>query len=197
MKTFDQLYDKIISDLENNLPAYLTYHDYNHTKLVLQKVIFIGEMEKVSDPELFLLKVAALYHDTGYKSGNENHEAESCRIVEKELPQLGFQKAEIDQICGMIMATKLPQQPKTHLEKILADADLEYLGTDNYEVISKKLYTELRNLGKIAGSSEWDKLQLSFLKNHHYHTAYAKKILEPVKQEHLKEIISKLDSQSS
>lgn len=192
MNRFYQLYDKVINDLERNLPAYLTYHNCDHTKLVLKKVVFIGEMEKVSDEELFLLKVAALYHDTGYMKSNENHEAESCRIAEKELTESGFEKTEIDQLCGMIMATRIPQEPKAHLEGILADADLEYLGTPEFEIISNKLYTEMKHFRPGLTLKQWYELQIKFFTLHHYHTNYCRIYREPYKLINLEDLQEKL-----
>ena len=49
-------------------------------------------------------------------------------MAKEELPKFGLSEKDIELICGMIMATKIPQNPKTKLEKIIADADLEYLG---------------------------------------------------------------------
>jgi len=190
MNRFNELYEKIISDLKKNLPEYLTYHDYNHTKLVLEKAILIGEKEQISDDELFLLKTAAIFHDTGYKVSNENHETESCKIATSELPEYGFTKTEIDQICGMIMATAIPQQPNSHLEKILADADLEYLGTNEYEKISKKLYTEMKHFRPELTQMKWYEIQIAFISKHHYHTDFCKEKREPYKLKNL-EIIKK------
>lgn len=191
MKLIDQIYNKIISDLEKNLPAYLTYHDFNHTKLVLEKAILIGRMENISEDELLLLKIAAIYHDTGYKISHENHEAESCKIVKNELPELGFSKSEIEQICGMIMATKIPQRPNSLLEEILADADLEYLGTDDFESISQKLYLELKHFRPELTLQQWYNIQISFFTKHHYHTEYCRKNRESFKLKNLARIQDK------
>lgn len=188
MNLFDQLYKKIINDLELNLPRHLAYHDPNHTRRVLEKAILIAENENVSDEELYLLKIAALYHDTGYKVSNKNHERESCRIAERELAELGFKQDEIDQICGMILATQIPQQPKTHLEGILADADLEYLGTDELEVISTKLFIETKHFQPNLTPDQWDHIQINFISKHQYHTDFCRKNREPDKLINLERI---------
>lgn len=188
MIEFQQLYVRVMEDLKQNLPAYLTYHSPQHTMHVLNKTILIAREEIVSDDELFLLKIAALYHDTGYKFANENHEAESCRVAEKELTELGFGKVEIDQIAGMIMATKIPQRPQTKLERILADADLEYLGTDEYEVISNNLYTEIKHFRPGLTLPEWYDFQISFIEQHRYHTNFCIKFRENFKFENLEKL---------
>jgi len=192
MNHFDQLYEKTISRLEKDLPAYLTYHDANHTRYVLEKTILIAEKENVSDHELFLLKIAALYHDTGHIKNSENHEAESCRIAMQDLAELGFDETEIDQICNMIMATKIPQQPKSNIEGILADADLEYLGTSEFDVISDKLLSELKHFRPELTPRQWYNMQIDFISKHKYHTEYCQTHYESTKLKNLEKIKIKL-----
>lgn len=192
MNRFNELYEKILRDLKKTLPEYLTYHDFNHTRLVLEKAILIGENEQISDHELLLLKIAALYHDTGYKVSNENHEAESCKIAESELPEFGFDSREISQICEMIMATKIPQKPNSHLAKILADADLEYLGTEEFDTISDKLFTEIKYARPEISLKDWFSLQIDFISKHKFHTAFCRKYREPKKLENLQKIKERL-----
>lgn len=192
MNRFNELYEKVLQDLEKNLPEFLTYHDLNHTKLVLEKAIFLGKTEQISDNELLLLKIAVLYHDTGYKVSNENHEAESCKIAESELPAYGFNSHEIGQICKMIMATQLPQRPKTKLERIIADADLEYLGTDEYDSISQKLFTEVKHFRPDLTEKQWYEIQIGFLSKHRYHTEFCRKNREHKKSENLQKISDRL-----
>ncbi|MBV5314530.1 MAG: HD domain-containing protein [Prolixibacteraceae bacterium] len=191
MNLFEQLYEKTISRLGKDLPAYLTYHDANHTRYVLEKTILIAEKEKVSDHELFLLKVAALYHDTGYLKSSENHETESCRIATQDLAELGFVETEIDQICNMIMATKIPQQPKSNIEGILADADLEYLGTSEFDVISDKLLTELKHFRPELTTNQWLSMQIDFISKHKYHTEYCQTHYKSTKLKNLEKIQEK------
>lgn len=191
MNLFEQLYEKTISRLEKDLPAYLTYHDANHTRYVLEKTILIAEKEKVSDHELFLLKVAALYHDTGHLKSSENHEAESCRIAMQDLAEQHFDETEIGQICNMIMATKIPQQPKSNIEGILADADLEYLGTSEFDFISDKLLSELKHFRPELTTNQWLSMQIDFISKHKYHTEYCRTHYEPTKMKNLEKIQEK------
>lgn len=197
MNRFNELYEKVLRDLEKNLPKFLTYHDLIHTKLVLEKAIFLGKKEQISANELLLLKIAALYHDTGYMVSNENHEIESCRIAERDLPDFGFNSLEIGQICKMIMATKIPQQPQTALEEILADADLEYLGTDEYDFINQKLFLEAQHFRLDLTEKDWLEIQVDFFSNHHYHTEFCIRNREPKKAENLQKIKERLQLISS
>ena len=199
MNRYDQLYSAVMSGLKKNLPAYLTYHDTGHTRLVLKMTTFLAAKEGVSEENLYFLKTAALYHDVGYRSGEKDHEAESCRIARQELPEWGFRETEIEQICGMIMATKIPQQPNNQLERILADADLEYMGTSKFEEISGQLFLELKHFNPELSLKEWLDIQINFIGKHTYHTPWCKRYREPVKRknlEMLRDIREKLSANS-
>ena len=73
---------------------------------------------------MLLLKVAVLYHDLGFTRVYKNHEEVGIEIAQAGITRVRFYRKEIDIIAGMIMATKIPQNPKTQLERIIADADL-------------------------------------------------------------------------
>lgn len=170
------------------------YHSPEHTKYVLERAIFIAEKEKVNEHDLFLLKIAAVYHDTGFIICKDEHEAISCEIATKELKELNFDQNEIDQICVMIKATKIPQNPTSELAKILADADLEYLGTDNFLNFSSKLYEELLHYTPGLSMDQWNEIQVKFISKHRYHTNYCKQHREPKKQKNLKLIMKQLNN---
>lgn len=171
---FDTIYRDVVKQLNEQLPAHLTYHDTAHTLYVLEKAIDIAKKEKVKENELELVKVAALYHDIGFVKSQKDHEKVGCAIAQQQLNEYGFNRAEIETICGMIRATKIPQQPKNHLEAILADADLEYLATSKFEVISEKLYQELKHDNKDLTRDQWNQIQIDFIKKHKFHTPYCK-----------------------
>ena len=180
----------VVDLLQDNIPVCYYYHNYEHTLYVQEKVMEIGKHESCTEKELELLNAAALWHDTGYINTYKNHEEESCMLAKKYLPEYGFTPAETDRICGMIMATKVPQQPNNKLEEIIADADLEYLGTAAVTIKSEDLFLELQSLTPSLTKKAWDQIQISFLQTHHYFTAYCKTAKEPVKENYLKELIS-------
>jgi uncharacterized protein len=188
MEVFNQIYEIFFSKLESEMPSYYSYHTPGHTRYVIEKAVLVGKKEKIKEDELELLKIAALFHDMGFLESRENHEELSCEMVIKELPSWNFRSHEIAKICGMIMATKIPQRPKTLLEKILADADLEYLGTDLYEEGSSRLYKELIYFNPSLTEKDWLEIQVKFLNAHHYHTDFCIKNRESKKKEHLKRL---------
>ncbi len=190
---FEKIYKKVMSRLEKSLPAWLHYHSPGHTRYVLEKAVFLAEKEGISGKELLLLKIAALYHDIGFLIGPKDHERTGCRLAAEELQKYELSVEDIKKICGMIMATRIPQKPKTQLERILADADLEYLGTDKFEEFGRDLFKERLHLDPRLSLDDWNKVQVEFLSQHHYHTDFCRTHREPVKQKNLRYLLEEIN----
>jgi uncharacterized protein len=179
----------VIEMLKNKLPINYYYHNYEHTLYVQEKALEIGKHENCTDREIELLNTAALWHDTGYIKTYYGHEEASCVLAKKHLPYYGFSKKDITIICGMIMATKILQTPKNKLEEILADADLEYLGTTTVEEKADLLCRELQSLNPSLTAAAWNKIQIGFLDTHHYFTKYCKEIKDPLRIAYHKKLV--------
>lgn len=183
---FNSLYLHIHAKLQNELSPLLSYHCLQHTLDVLEQCSLIAEREELTNEEdLFLLKVAALYHDTGFIYVYAGHEAKGCELCRVELPGFGLTALQIDKICGMIMATKVPQSPKNKSEEIICDADLDYLGRDDFDPVSNRLYKEFIEYGFVKNYDDWMQKQISFFESHHYFTRSSQQIRHPEKMEQL------------
>ena len=189
MRNKQAMKDFVLDLLRNNLPENYYYHNSAHTIYVGEKAHEIGLQDQCTMQELKLLSVAALWHDTGYIKTYKDHEEESCLNARQHLPDYGYSVTEVDLICGMIMATKIPQNPKTKLEEIIADADLEYLGTSSFEVKSVSLFHELHSINPSLTEEKWNQMQISFLQKHHYFTRFCIENRESVKQIHLSKLV--------
>ena len=170
------------------IPSYNTYHNLEHTLYVMDQSNKISKYMNIGSLDRELLNIAALYHDTGYIVEPTNHEEHSCNLARTNLKKHGVIDEHILQIEGMIMATKLPQTPKNELECIIADADLEYLGTDKFLPIGQGLFKELMHYNPSLKDESWNDIQINFLSNHVYHTAYCKRYKERKKQSNLAKI---------
>lgn len=188
MKDWTFLYDYIYECFQQQ-PAYLTYHNWQHTHYVLTQVEFLARQEQVSLNDILLLKTAALFHDIGFLHHiNEGHEEESVRIAKGFLPLHGYATEEVALIAGMIRATKIPQNPQTHLEQILADADLFYLGTELFPTVSEQLFAEMQHYNPHMSLKQWHQIQISFLQSHRYHTNYCREHQALVKDGYIREL---------
>jgi hypothetical protein len=114
-----------------------------------------------------------------------DHEAAGIRIAAAVLPRFGFAAEHVRRIAGMIRATRLPQAPTNVLEEILADADLDSLGRDDFFAASLALRAELAERGHLIDETTWFARQLSFLQSHQYWTASARGLRDPQKQRNM------------
>ena len=187
--------DFILKKMEEELPGHLFYHGLHHTRDVYSAAVNIAKEEGItSSVELALIKTATLYHDSGFTIDYQNHEESGCDLARKTLPGFGYTPEHIEVICGMIMATKIPQNPQIKLEEILCDANLDYLGRDDFYEIGDTLFSELKFYNKIKDEQQWNKIQVSFLNAHHYYTNYGKTHREAQKQVYLKDLIKVIET---
>lgn len=176
----------IIDQLRRGLPPQLTYHGLHHTLDVLQVVQELGPLEQTSPYDQLLLQTAALFHDTGFLITYQNHEMASCDLSRQYLPRFDYSPEEINQVCSLIMATRIPQSPNSFLAAILCDADLDYLGREDFFSTAESLYQELLHYRFILNTNQWNNLQISFLEQHTYFTPTNRRRRTAGKITHLK-----------
>lgn len=184
--------DFILDKIKNELPEHFHYHNADHALDVYTAAKQIAAGEGINGYELDLLLTAAYYHDSGFLFGQANHEAGSCKNARQYLPDFGYTDDEIEQVCDIIMATKMPQSPHNHLGQIICDADLDYLGRNDFFILSKRLFSELVITDHLESELEWDRQQVKFLRSHHYFTQTALRLRDEGKNEHLKIITTKI-----
>jgi ligand-binding sensor domain-containing protein/class 3 adenylate cyclase len=182
----------IMNVLTKRLSPKLHYHCIDHTSDVVRAVEHIALTENVTDEGLFLLKTAASYHDAGFVEAYEKNEPVGARLAEEILPTYGYSKKHIDLIKELIFVTEIPHKPKNKLEEIICDADLDYLGRDDFHEIADRLRLELREHGKINSDRLWDEIQVDFLTSHRYFTKTSIDARRKKKLKHLEEIKEKL-----
>jgi hypothetical protein len=102
---------------------------------------------------------------------------------------------QVDLVARLILSTRLPQQPQTLLECILADADLDSLGRLDFLPRSMALHKELTSFGAAIPLKEWYRRQLQFLCQHHYFTTSASQQRNQGKQNNIALLQSLLEQQ--
>ena len=193
LRQFTDLQEIVLDRLEKELPDYLYYHNVKHTIDVINQAELIGYGEGVDDEAILMLKTAALFHDAGHIIGYDKHEFYGCQLAKEYLPEFSYRQDQIERIEDLIMATKVPPDPQNLLEKIMCDADLDYLGRSDMIPVSNTLYKELKAQDKIGNLNEWNKLQLKFISKHQYFTETAMSLREVNKQKQIDRIKSLID----
>jgi uncharacterized protein len=173
---FEKQYGSVMQRLRSDLNVKYLYHDSRHTEDVIRQVQEISYREGVSADDIALLKLAALYHDLGFLVQRADHESAGVELFMKESEDSDIPEDVKEHISRLIMVTKIPQQPKSLLESIICDADLDYLGREDFPAIAEFLYLELKACGEMSDRSRWNELQLTFLSAHRYHTESSLKL---------------------
>ncbi|MES2775707.1 MAG: Pycsar system effector family protein [Bacteroidota bacterium] len=169
------------------------YHNISHTENVVSRAGEIGRFYQLDDRDFFTVVTAAWFHDVGYYTGQPvGHEQRGAELAENFLKSKGLDDESIQKIKGCIMATQMPQQPHGLLEQIVCDADLYHLGTPQFAEMNKKMRKEVEwRTGKKISKQDWREGAVTLLEGHHYHTDYAKGLLDEKKQENLDRIRQK------
>lgn len=175
--------------LTAELPEGMTYHCLDHTKNVVEAALEIGKNSGLSEEELEILEVAAWFHDLGYKEDSRNHEAMGAELAGKFLAERDYPEDHIQKVKSAILATRLPQSPRTLIDEVLCDADLTHLARENYEEKSDLLKQEIETLVKMQMTKkQWMEKNIIFLTQHRYFTAYAQTHFQPRVDENLKKV---------
>jgi HD superfamily phosphodiesterase len=158
----------------NRLPAQAVYHDFTHTEQVVGFAEEIGQAEGLDQEQMEILMTAAWLHDTGYTEVVDDHESKSQDIARSFLEENSYPEKKIKEVLDCIGATKMPQSPGNLLGRILCDADLYHLGSDEFGEKSDLLRLELSLLcGQEFTDREWLEKNELFLQEHSYFTDYA------------------------
>ena len=197
MNLIEQSEDFVSILLKDKLSNLYSYHNFNHTLTVVNAVKVLCKKEDVSNDDKEALLIAAWFHDTGYIEGYEDHEKESVKIATAFLKERGQSDELVAKVSGLILTTAKEYVPKTHLEKIIKDADYAHLMGTEYVTTCELLRLELKNTGLAAFSNEeWTKENLNFLLNkHRFYTDYALKKWQPLKEKNLILVQKKIEKQ--
>ncbi len=192
-KLLEQVKDYVLNYYRAHDTTNFHYHNIEHAEDVVTATAKIANHYQLSDHDYFIVTAAAWFHDLGYMVSITNHEDEGIKIAATFFKEHQLNDEDIKLIAGCITATKMPQSPTTLLEQIICDADLYNLGTDNFFKKDKKLLKEYNALHNAdMTKTEWRTKTIKFLEAQHYHTDYAKLLLNDTKEKNLQELKDKL-----
>ncbi len=151
------------------------YHNPDHTRGVFDRATYLAMSEGIEGDDVEDLQLACLFHDTGFTVQYQKNEHIGAQIARKWLTEQHHPAERIEKIENIIMATVLFSKPKTHLEKIIQDADLDNIGTKSEFFYSQHLLEELRTIGQMETSdcAYWQ-FVYTLLTKYKFHTKTAK-----------------------
>jgi len=194
-----KIVDNYIRELfREELPGSIKFHDSNHTLHPTKGVVAVANRiaisEGITETDRELLITAAYFHDTGYIREYDKNEPIAARMAGRILKLIGYKPKEIEKIQKMILSTDLDREPKTHVEKILCDADLDNLGRDDFLHLDGRLREGRRARGvDVSDDLKWYRGTLKLMENHQYYTQSQKELREKGKQKNIKRLLNKLE----
>jgi len=187
----NDIIEHIYSLIKEYLSSDYSYHGIHHTEDVHRVTQFYINHYGIAGKEAELLEIAAVGHDLGFIETRVDHEIAGARIVEVLMADYGYSSEDSKTVKRLILATNFPQSPQNFLEEILCDADLDYLGRADFDSISLSLRTEWKHFNVLKNGSDFERIQIKFLKSHQYHTLFARKQRNPIKHQHLQDLLSR------
>jgi len=185
--------EEMLRFMQAHLGNECSYHSPEHTLDVIACVNRLAACEQLDARQTAQVRIAALYHDSGFAFQRNDHEDRSAALFTEHALAAGLQTGDIEKICACILATKRHEAPRDLSEAIIRDADLDYLGRPDYPEIAALLHREMQHFGELPEPHDWIEMQIRFLKNHHYLTACA----QAERQAGLLENLQKLELQRS
>jgi len=143
---------------ENLIARYNEPHRHYHTTDHLLHVLSMID-ELADDHDLFLVRLAAWYHDAVYAvpAGQVSNEEASARLALRQLSLVGLEQEDLNQIARLVRLTEThlpgPRDPEGEL---LCDADLSILASDpakyaDYVAAVREEYARLPEEEFLAG----------------------------------------------
>ncbi len=173
-----------------NADKNLFYHNRDHMLEVLDNTKKLADHYQLDDRQFFIVCTAACFDDTAHSIKDvEFRELKSAELATGFLNSIGVNEEDITAVKNCILATKMPQTPVTINEKIVCDADLYNLGTDDFRKKNRLLKSEEDAIGGIEiDGITWRASSISLLENHAYYTDYCQLLLNKTKAENLEKL---------
>lgn len=196
MQLLDKAREYVTEIYQHKVNPKFVFHNLQHTQNVVAAAETMAAHYNLNDEDRLVLLLAAWFHDTGFSTGKaEEHEKESIGLATEFL---GYNNADaeiIQRVSSCIQATRMPQSPLSQVEKIMCDADLFHLGSNDFKKINAQLKQEQEAyFDKEFSKKEWRQRNIEFLEAHQYFTDYAQNQREAKKQEWIKQLQKKQGS---
>ena len=160
-----------VNNLLSTLEKYY-YHNYEHTFDVTNRAIYLGKKEWLEEGNLELLALAWIFHDTWFLKQYDKNEIFWANTAENYLKTISYSNNKINEIKMLIMATyPLYLEPKSIMEKVIKDADMDILWKDNFFERSINLKKEIEIIKQIKIKNiDWYSSTLNLFVNHKFFT---------------------------
>jgi len=180
---------------DNGDTSKLHYHNWNHTLSVYDSAMVIAGNSGFDMRDTEAIGIAAIFHDIGYLNGWENHEEEGAGIAADFLKGEDYPQQRIEQVKGMIRATRINAIPTSVMEEVIKDADLAHLGMDDYYTHYTNMLREMRDMKHMnISDKEWCAKSLDFMHNQKYYSEQGIKMYRETKNKNIINLRKKMET---
>lgn len=167
MGNIEELSKTFVVDLLKSLyDKWYYFHNLQHTLDVYERVGYLAEKSKLSKKECEWLRLASLFHDTGFIFRYDDNEYYGAKIAERFLVHNNYPKIWINKVKKLIMATVVWYQPKNLLEWVVKDADLDNLWRNDFPYRLSVLREEIKAIKWVEFSDkEWFGIVYNFIRS--------------------------------
>lgn len=186
--------DHVRHIFEQKIPSDIyTYHNWVHTTQVRDEVLVLARQAGVTNGDLEMLNLAALFHDVGFSEAYSGHEERSIKIAKDFLSSHHYPQERIDTIVRYIEVTKMEVKPDNNLESLMKDADTSSLGKSHFQIYTNSLRKELNTLkNAVLTKKEWAKTNLRFLDEHEFYSEAGRERYSEKKAENRRLLVNEL-----
>lgn len=201
-RIMSKINDLLIAESENyiaallaeKLPENIVFHNFNHALLVKNYAETIGRQADLTADEMNILRICALFHDTGYINSYVQYKEESVLIASAFLAKHEVDEQTINQVAEIIRESKLPYKSKDKISEVLCDADMMYIASENCMEQFDLLYEETALMKpKTVKRAVFERSCLGFFATHTYLTEYGKTVLQFKKEDAAKRIAGRMN----
>jgi len=172
------LEDLVFGSILKDLPDSLHFHKVEQVQKVYNQAFLLCRAEEIDQYDRLLVRTAALMLFTGLTQSYNNYENRSAVLSREILPDFQYSETQIDQICNLILATKLPFDPQNRLENVLIDAKMDYIGRPYYTSRIKLLFQELKETGAKINGQQFKNQQIELLDKFEFFTVAGQRLRE-------------------
>ena len=191
--TLQRARDYVTAYMRGHEHRELLYHNVAHTESVVAATREIASHSHLSNRELFITTMAALFGDVGYYADGLHPVQTGIAMAEEFLKGAGINGTSAREVAGCLQAASGAQEPTTLAEQVAADAAFYYLGSDSFAEQTRLLRKEWEAVhGADISKEEWNRRTLQLLEAHHYHTLYCQRLLNRPKKAHIEKLKKKL-----
>ncbi|NJM17024.1 MAG: adenylate/guanylate cyclase domain-containing protein [Bacteroidales bacterium] len=170
--------EDIVAYMEHEFPENLFYHNYKHTYELHNRVELFIQALGILRYDKLIIRTAALVYDLYYIEYKLSDKVNLKYKYKELLYEYGYNDFQIDEVTQICKCLANPLMPKTLNEKILVDAEYNYLGRiDFLEIISNRFHEDVQYVG-VSSKKQWIEKERDFMKHFRFNLEISKRLCE-------------------